>query len=192
MCVCVCVCIYIYIYLNHFAVHLKLTQHCKSTILQLIKKVWVVHLWGSPLASVLVAVRNEHLICVHSEWWEDFNQFEMISRSCSFYGPLLNAHFLPLPVLWGGERFRRPVCIAVTDACGDISALLTSVQTPLFQARTWWVPFILGLKMGWGREGRAGVVSYCFLNLLLHSRDELFIYLFIGCVGSSFLCEGFL
>ena len=25
---------YIYIYLNHFAVHLKLTQHCKSTILQ--------------------------------------------------------------------------------------------------------------------------------------------------------------
>ena len=32
MCVCVCVCIYIY--LNHFAVHLKLTQHCKSTVLQ--------------------------------------------------------------------------------------------------------------------------------------------------------------
>ena len=26
--------IYIYIKLNHFAVHLKLTQHCKSTILQ--------------------------------------------------------------------------------------------------------------------------------------------------------------
>ena len=31
--------IYIYIKLNHFAVDLKLTQHCKSTILQLkIKK----------------------------------------------------------------------------------------------------------------------------------------------------------
>ena len=27
--------IYIYIYLNHFAVHLKLTHRCKSTILQL-------------------------------------------------------------------------------------------------------------------------------------------------------------
>ena len=26
------------IYLNHFAVHLKLTQYCKSTILQLKKK----------------------------------------------------------------------------------------------------------------------------------------------------------
>ena len=26
------------IYLNHFAVHLKLMQHCKSTILQLKKK----------------------------------------------------------------------------------------------------------------------------------------------------------
>ena len=29
-----CVCIYIYKYLNHFAVHLKPTQHYKSTILQ--------------------------------------------------------------------------------------------------------------------------------------------------------------
>ena len=34
MCVCVCVCLYIYIYMNHFAVYLKLTQHCKSTVLQ--------------------------------------------------------------------------------------------------------------------------------------------------------------
>ena len=37
----VCVYIYvwlIYVYMNHFAVHLKLTQHCKSTILQLKKK----------------------------------------------------------------------------------------------------------------------------------------------------------
>ena len=35
VCVCVCVCVYIYIYtqLIHFAVHEKLTQHCKSTIL---------------------------------------------------------------------------------------------------------------------------------------------------------------
>ena len=32
MCVCVCVCVCVY--LNHFAVHLKLKQHCKSTILQ--------------------------------------------------------------------------------------------------------------------------------------------------------------
>ena len=30
VCVCVCVCIK----LNHFAVYLKLTQHCKSTIRQ--------------------------------------------------------------------------------------------------------------------------------------------------------------
>ena len=26
--------VYIYIQLNHFAVHLKLTQHCKSTLIQ--------------------------------------------------------------------------------------------------------------------------------------------------------------
>ena len=28
---------YIYVQLNHFAIHHKLTQHCKSTILQLKK-----------------------------------------------------------------------------------------------------------------------------------------------------------
>ena len=47
LCVCIYIYIYIYIYLyvyliyvymNHFAVHLKLTQHCKSTIIQLKKK----------------------------------------------------------------------------------------------------------------------------------------------------------
>ena len=27
-------CIYVYVQLNPFAVHLKLTQHCKSTLLQ--------------------------------------------------------------------------------------------------------------------------------------------------------------
>ena len=32
MCVCVCVCV------NHFAVHQKLTQHCKSTVLEFLKK----------------------------------------------------------------------------------------------------------------------------------------------------------
>ena len=26
--------IYVYVYLNHFAAYLKLTQHCKSTMLQ--------------------------------------------------------------------------------------------------------------------------------------------------------------
>ena len=31
--------IYIYIFMNHFAVHLKLAQHCKSTILQFKKAV---------------------------------------------------------------------------------------------------------------------------------------------------------
>ena len=29
---------YVYIKLNHFAIHLKLTQYCKSTLLQLKKK----------------------------------------------------------------------------------------------------------------------------------------------------------
>ena len=28
------ICVYVYVQLNHFAVHLKLTQHCKSNILQ--------------------------------------------------------------------------------------------------------------------------------------------------------------
>ena len=30
--------LYIYIYMNHFAVHLRFTQQCKSTVLQLKKK----------------------------------------------------------------------------------------------------------------------------------------------------------
>jgi len=37
VCKYMCVCIYIYIYIykvNHFVVHLKLTQHCKSTLLK--------------------------------------------------------------------------------------------------------------------------------------------------------------
>ena len=29
---------YIHVYLNHFAIHQKLTQHCKSTILQFKEK----------------------------------------------------------------------------------------------------------------------------------------------------------
>ena len=43
MCVCVCM------YLNHFGVHLKLTQHYKLTILQFLKKAMkskhTVNLW---------------------------------------------------------------------------------------------------------------------------------------------------
>ena len=40
MCVYIYVYVYmcIYMYMNHFAVHHKLTQHCKSTILQFKKK----------------------------------------------------------------------------------------------------------------------------------------------------------
>ena len=30
--------VYVYVQLIYFAVHLKLTQHCKSTILQIFKK----------------------------------------------------------------------------------------------------------------------------------------------------------
>ena len=37
LCVCVCVCVCIHIYIKCFALHLKLTQHCKSTILQFFK-----------------------------------------------------------------------------------------------------------------------------------------------------------
>ena len=33
-----CVCIYIYIYLSHFAIHLELTQHCKSNIFYFLRK----------------------------------------------------------------------------------------------------------------------------------------------------------
>ena len=34
--------IYIYTHMNHFDVHLKLTQHCKSTIHQFKKLKWFV------------------------------------------------------------------------------------------------------------------------------------------------------
>ena len=37
MSICVCVSVCVFVCLNHFSVHLKLTQHCKSTILQLKK-----------------------------------------------------------------------------------------------------------------------------------------------------------
>ena len=33
-----CLCVYIYIYMIHFAVHMKLTQHCKLTIFQFFLK----------------------------------------------------------------------------------------------------------------------------------------------------------
>ena len=36
--ICIYMCVYIYVCVNHFAVHQKLTQHCKSTILQFKKK----------------------------------------------------------------------------------------------------------------------------------------------------------
>ena len=45
--------IYIYIYeLNHLAVYLKLTQHCKSTILQLKKKFHFYHLLATYLGQI--------------------------------------------------------------------------------------------------------------------------------------------
>ena len=36
-CTYICVYVYMYIKVNHFAVHLKPIQHCKSTILQFLK-----------------------------------------------------------------------------------------------------------------------------------------------------------
>ena len=47
---------------------------------------------------------------------------------------------------------------------------------------------------GWYVKDEGGFVFFvCFLFLLLFFKKLLFIYLFIfGCVGSSFLCEGFL
>ena len=38
-CMCVCVCVCVYISLNHFVIYQKLTQHWKSTILQLKEKI---------------------------------------------------------------------------------------------------------------------------------------------------------
>ena len=48
--------IYIYAYVNHFAVHQKLKQHCKSTILQL-KKIWSeqMHLMSYSLQALEIA-----------------------------------------------------------------------------------------------------------------------------------------
>ena len=43
--------IYVYVQLNHFAVHLELTQHCKSTILQLKKKKKEFHSPWAPMAE---------------------------------------------------------------------------------------------------------------------------------------------
>ena len=59
MCVYIYVCIYIYIniyiYIYNFAVHLKLTQHCKSTTLQFKKRGVIdshIHVPGSFIISV--------------------------------------------------------------------------------------------------------------------------------------------
>ena len=38
VCVCVCVCAHTCVSLNHFAIHLKLTQYCKLSIFQFLKK----------------------------------------------------------------------------------------------------------------------------------------------------------
>ena len=43
--------IYTYISLNHFAVHQKLTQHCKSTILQFKKKTRILYTAKLPLKN---------------------------------------------------------------------------------------------------------------------------------------------
>ena len=37
VCVCICVCVYVYIYIYIWISLLKLTQHCKLTILQFLK-----------------------------------------------------------------------------------------------------------------------------------------------------------
>ena len=53
---------WIYVYLNHFVVHLKITQHCKSTIPRYkIKKK------SKPLCKVLEGRDNESLILASPE-----------------------------------------------------------------------------------------------------------------------------
>ena len=49
--------IYEYVKLNHFAVHLKLTEHCKLTILQFRTSIWS----SSPISGYM-SKRNENRI----------------------------------------------------------------------------------------------------------------------------------
>lgn len=105
--------------------------------------------WDSSLPSTLTTARNEHLVCAHSEQWEDFSPFKMISHSRSFC--LLIAHFLPLPVLSGRESFGGTMHDAVTSGRG-------TCVLPRWPDST--VPGQRGREDR--KEGRAGVVSWCF------------------------------
>ena len=52
--------VYTYIHITHFAIHLKLTQHCKLTILQSKKFLDFCHLYHVNLQSVKDVIKNIH------------------------------------------------------------------------------------------------------------------------------------
>ena len=64
-CVCVCVCIY----LDHFAVHLKLAQHCKLTVLQFKKYLIKIKIAGSWLVYSGEYGGWTHSFLQHTPWY---------------------------------------------------------------------------------------------------------------------------
>ena len=78
--------IYIYIYMNHFAVHLKLTQHCKSSLLQFLK---VHYRWILLLMLLLQMEVGKEYACnagdpVRSLGPEDPMEKDMATHSSTF------------------------------------------------------------------------------------------------------------
>ena len=75
----------IYICLNHFAVHLKLTQHCKSAILQtkiiFLKNTNLGGFWASLVAQMVKNPPVMREIWVRSLGWEEPLEEEMVTHS---------------------------------------------------------------------------------------------------------------
>ena len=78
MCVCVCVCVC----MNHFAIHLKLTQHCKSTILQFKKR----HIYKKD--TFINTLPHSSLVGEHSPATYS-HDFQVAHNFCSVHSILL-------------------------------------------------------------------------------------------------------
>ena len=84
---------YIYIYkLHHFAVHLKLSQHCKSTILQLKKN--MLGLSTAPHPTVCF-MRYANILNLSTAIDVRFLPFALTSKACLiFFNNLVRSSFL--------------------------------------------------------------------------------------------------
>ena len=106
-------CIYIYIYIythTHTTVHLKLTQHCKSTILsKKFPQSFLAALWCHPHSPATMASRI--CICVHT-CSVQFRSVQSLSRVQLFATPWIAARQASLSMLSRVQVFVTPWTVA--------------------------------------------------------------------------------